>query len=104
MIQPRTKFGVGVANGLIYALGGCKEMTARPGTMLDSVECYDPANNTWSLKQSMPVKRVGLAVATVGHYIYALGGIAAIGAEFVGPSNSVDVYDTLDDTWKEGVP
>ncbi len=39
-----------------------------------SVECYDPEREMWSFVSEMETPRSGLVLATVDHYLYAVGG------------------------------
>ena len=39
-----------------------------------SVECYDPELEEWSFVSEMETPRSGLVLATVDHYLYAIGG------------------------------
>ena len=39
-----------------------------------SVECYDPEMEEWSFVSEMETPRSGLVLATVDHYLYAIGG------------------------------
>jgi len=41
---------------------------------LDTVEAYDPEENTWTAVAGMTTKRDGLGVAAVGATLYAVGG------------------------------
>lgn len=94
--NPRSE-GVGVDHGgLIYCLGG------RP--VLDVVEVYDPTANTWTTLESMPTARAGLAAATKGSRIYAVGGRTG-GSPCTGAILDVaEVYDIPTDTWASVTP
>src|ERR1044071_5718360 len=49
MPTARGDFGVGVINGVLYAVGGQDSSGA-----LATVEAYDPLTDTWTTKTSMP--------------------------------------------------
>jgi hypothetical protein len=51
MPTPRTEFGVATVNNKIYAIGGYS------GSVLRTVEEYDPATDTWTRKADMPTPR-----------------------------------------------
>lgn len=70
MNVPRHSFGSAVLNGKWYVAGGMDSA----GRVLDSVEEYDPATNTWRLEAPMPSPRVHLALGAVGDRLFALGG------------------------------
>jgi len=52
MCQKRMDVGVGVLDGIIYAVGGNDGYTD-----LNSVEAYSPSTNAWTLVASMHKKR-----------------------------------------------
>ncbi|HET7790186.1 MAG TPA: kelch repeat-containing protein, partial [Gemmatimonadales bacterium] len=59
-----------VVGGILYAVCGFDAT----GTTLNTVEAYDPATDTWTVKASMPTQREGLAVAALKGLLYAVGG------------------------------
>src|SRR5437773_1923428 len=61
MLTPDVEFGVGVMNGILYAVGAV-------------VQAYDPVANSWTTKASMPTRRGGLGVGVVNGVLYAVGG------------------------------
>lgn len=60
MISARSSFGITVSRGRIYCLGGFSG-----GSILNTVEKYNPRTNTWHCVQSMQLRRFGLVAATV---------------------------------------
>lgn len=94
MPTPRTEFGVVTVNNKIYAIGGYS------GSVLRTVEEYDPATDTWTRKADMPTARRQLVVTTVNNRIYAIGGV-----NFTSDPNSLvysystEEYDPATDTW-----
>ncbi|MGI8736460.1 MAG: kelch repeat-containing protein [Candidatus Eremiobacter antarcticus] len=72
MPTPRQDMGVGVINGVLYAVGGVSTPGVDEGS--SAVEAYDPSTNSWTSKMSMPTARFGLAVPVVGASLYAVGG------------------------------
>lgn len=71
MPTPRTEFGVATVNNKIYAIGGY----SNSGSVLRTVEEYDPATDTWTRKADMPTPRRQLIVVSVNNKIYAIGGV-----------------------------
>lgn len=69
MPTPRTEFGVATVNNKIYAIGGYS------GSVLRTVEEYDPATDIWTRKADMPTPRRQLIVVSVNNKIYAIGGV-----------------------------
>ena len=95
MPTPRTEFGVATVNNKVYAIGGYS------GSVLRTVEEYDPATDTWTRKADMPTARRQLVVAVVNNKIYVIGGV-----NFTSDVNSLtysyatEEYDPGTDTWK----
>ena len=80
MPTPRWYLGAGVANGLLYAVGGHMVISEYEIDVLATVEAYDPKTNTWATVPPMPTPRHELAVAVVGDTLHALGGRAPSGS------------------------
>ena len=64
---------VGVANGIVYAIGGFDTLSHPVAT----VEAYDPSTDQWSTVAPLPTARARRAVAVVNGIVYAIGGFAA---------------------------
>jgi N-acetylneuraminic acid mutarotase len=96
----RGGLGVAVVNGKIYAIGGSTDDGNWPanGGLVGTNEQYDPATDTWTLKEPMPTPRYGFAIATYQNKIYCIGGKnnAITGAN--------EVYDPATDTWETKTP
>jgi N-acetylneuraminic acid mutarotase len=92
MPTPRANLGVGVVNGIVFAVGG----QHLGGTILSTVEAYDPATDTWTTKAPMPTARYGLGVAVVGGVLYAVGGVGADGSSVL---PTLEAYNAANDTW-----
>lgn len=94
MPTPRTEFGVATINNKIYAIGGYS------GSVLRTVEEYDPATDTWTHKADMPTPRRQLIVVSVNNKIYAIGGV-----NFSSDPNSLiysystEEYNPATNTW-----
>ncbi len=54
MPTERARLGIGVVNGILYAVGGSS------GGAVNTVEAYDPATDRWTTKSPMPTPRLGL--------------------------------------------
>jgi len=63
MSVPRNRVGVAVMDGLLYAVGGSAGVEYH-----NSVECYDPDQDTWTSVKPMHIKRLGVGVAVVNRY------------------------------------
>ncbi len=66
----RAGFAVGVANQILYAVGGFNGS----GTALNVVEAYDPSRNVWTTKTSLPVDWFPAGLGVVKGILYAVGG------------------------------
>ena len=98
MQTERTDLAVGVVNGKIYSIGGEEHWTGGY-TYLNTVEEYDPMNNTWTSKSPMPTARSELAIGVVGGKIYVIGGKNGIKL-----LNTVEEYDPMNDNWTSKSP
>ncbi|XP_014677415.1 PREDICTED: kelch-like protein 3 [Priapulus caudatus] len=71
MSTRRSSVGVGVVNGLLYAVGGYDGVSRQ---CLPSVECYHPALNKWTHVVEMSARRSGAGVGVLDGLLYAVGG------------------------------
>jgi CSLREA domain-containing protein len=96
MPQPRSDFGVGVVNGILYVLGGLGGPGGWgvAGPIIGAVDAYDPITNTWTSKANMPTKRRDFGVAVVNGIIYVMGGTTPSGG-----SLTMDAYDPATNSW-----
>ncbi len=86
------------ANGKIYVAGGVSN--EYPTTRYASLEEYDPAANTWTVRAPMAAAREYLTmVAAADGRIYAIGGITSAGV--VG---TVEQYDPATNVWTTKSP
>jgi len=88
MQTSRYSLGVVSMNGKIYGIGGNNGSTS-----LDTVEEYDPINDSWTTKASMHIARDSFGIVTVNGKIYVIGGYN--GNEL----SSVEEYDPLTNIW-----
>ena len=61
---------------------------------MNSVECYHPENDEWTEVSPMQICRSGPGVASIGQYIYVIGGY-----DGVKQIDTVERYDTESDAW-----
>jgi formylglycine-generating enzyme required for sulfatase activity/N-acetylneuraminic acid mutarotase len=59
-----------------------------------SIWIFTTGTSAWVTKASMPTGRTGMGIAVVNNLIYVFGG-----ADNVGPTATLDVYDPGTDTW-----
>ncbi|XP_043244358.1 kelch-like ECH-associated protein 1B isoform X2 [Amphibalanus amphitrite] len=69
MMVERSRLGVGVLDGYLYAVGGSNGQEC-----LSSIERYCPDREFWAQLRPMATPRTGLGVAVVNRLMYALGG------------------------------
>lgn len=90
----------------IFAIGGSRRITFESSSyhvFVDTVECFDPINNSWSTCSNMPTERAGAGVATVSGSIYVIGGSDNNGnslhtVECYNPSLDLFLKNDLSDT------
>jgi N-acetylneuraminic acid mutarotase len=74
LAEPRSDFGVAVADNRLVAVGGLSS-----GKVLNSVAAFDRATQTWASLPAMTTARHGMVVAAVGSNVYAMGGSTGVG-------------------------
>ena len=96
MSTPRNGIGVGVVDGLVYAVGG--DTDAGNAGFLASVEAYDPLTNTWVARAPMPTPRNEVGVGVVDGILYAVGGYNGV------YHSTVEAYNPVTNTWSPRAP
>ncbi|XP_002732022.1 kelch repeat and BTB domain-containing protein 12-like [Saccoglossus kowalevskii] len=86
-----------VVNRRLYVIGG-NDISVHIGNhrqeVKSSVFMYDPDEGCWSEKCEMNTHRLGLGLAEVGGFLYAVGGVSNVTRE-----RSVEKYDPDTDCW-----
>ncbi|PWU21135.1 MAG: hypothetical protein C5B50_02410 [Verrucomicrobia bacterium] len=95
MPTARASHGVGVVNGILYAVGG-----ATPAGALSTVEAYDPVADAWTTKAPMPTARYALSITVLNGLLYAVGGVDTAGNYLP----TVEVYNPATDAWATLAP
>lgn len=100
MPEPKQQHGCEALDGLVYVAGGASVTSGNPVT--NSVFSYNPADNTWTAKASVPVATQSPVFRAVGTKLYYIGG-KAVSAACV---TNVYEYDPDLDSWtaKTGMP
>jgi hypothetical protein len=88
MPTPRSSFGIAVYQNQIYCIGGYT--VGFTATAVNEV--YDPANDEWLTKASIPTAVSSYASAVVDNKIYVI------------TSNLNQIYDAENDSWSLGAP
>ena len=101
MPTPRSDLTASVVNDKIYLVGGKKYSSTDPYFVETNVnEVYDPENNTWTTKASIPTAVYGYASATINGKIYIIGGSNNPSSTQNGVLiNANQVYDPQTDSW-----
>ncbi|TKS79239.1 Kelch-like protein 18 [Collichthys lucidus] len=89
MRTARSRVGVAVINGLLYAIGGYDGQSR-----LSTVEVYNPETDSWTRVSSMNSQRSAMGTVVTDGHIYVCGG-------YDGKSslNSVECYSPETDRW-----
>lgn len=84
----------------IYMFGGAAGMSDDPKTqILNTVEVYDPKNDSWSFRKPMPTPRFDhTAILAADGRIYIMGGAEAYGEI----SSAVHIFDPATGSWEQG--
>ncbi|MCR8633514.1 Kelch repeat-containing protein [Paenibacillus radicis (ex Xue et al. 2023)] len=97
----RAKFGIAqstqVYDGKIYVIGGLVSLNSP----VDDLEVYNPKNDSWTMKSSLPKPLWGAATSIFGGKIYTFGGSENEGNRTV---NNVYEYDIQGNTWATKQP
>ncbi|TMW52279.1 hypothetical protein DOY81_002612 [Sarcophaga bullata] len=94
MSMMRSRVGVAVMDGKLYAFGGFNG-----SERLSTVEVYDPKKNVWSQGSAMNCKRSAVGVAALNDCIYVCGGYDGVTS-----LNTVECYCPNTDIWKTVAP
>ena len=102
MPTARQGLSTSVVNGKIYAIGGAESSSASYANTekFSTVEEYDPATDTWTIKSPMPTARGWHSANLVDGKIYIIGGARAA-TPAGGHVVTVEVYDPATDIWSQ---
>lgn len=81
----------------LFAIGGSGPPVFEDDPYLDLCECYDPEKDEWRVVAPMSVRRSGMRVASLGGYLYTIGGFSASDTKALAV---VDRYDPMTDSWR----
>jgi N-acetylneuraminic acid mutarotase len=102
MPTARYRFGIAVVENKIYAIGGVGVNPTQHGVLATN-EVYDPASDTWDIKEPMPSPRCDFAVAVYDNKIYTFGGRINPTEYGYNPEDYLgvtEVYNPKTDTWE----
>jgi N-acetylneuraminic acid mutarotase len=92
-----------VVDGKVYLIGGSRNWAPYAYQFFSWNWMYDPANDSWSERASIPLGVSGYASCVVDDKIYVIGG-AYNYSGYAYYTDRVQIYDPRTDGWSEGVP
>jgi len=95
---PRHDLGAHAVNGKIYTLSGIRREGLFITLRFGATEVYDPANDSWTTKASIPTRVWGYASTVADNKIYVIGGWNMTPSGW-SSAKSNQVYDPETDTW-----
>ncbi len=101
MPTPRTDLSANVVNDKIYLIGGKESSNTDPYFTSSKLnEVYDPANDSWTTKATMPTAAYGYGSAVINGKIYVVGGSTNdAGQQSSTFTDFNQVYDPQTDSW-----
>lgn len=99
MQERRSRFATVAYGGKLYAIGGIEVDPEGLYANLSSIECFDPALQTWSTITGMKVPRHGHGAVAAGDKIFITGGFTANGQ-----TGFSEMYDLASGKWEEPAP
>ncbi len=94
----RYSFSAATYNGKLYTWGGCTGSGGCATAMINTMDIFDFATNTWSTGATGGTARYGAAATVYNGKIYFFAGCSS------GPTarNIIDIYDIASNTWSTG--
>jgi N-acetylneuraminic acid mutarotase len=101
MPTPRADLCADVVNDTIYLIGGKRYVSTAPFFNETNInEAYDPVNDSWTTKASIPMPVQGYASAVVNGKIYVMGGsLESLSLDNTLLTAANQVYDTQNNNW-----
>lgn len=90
--SPRSNMAVTTFEEKIIIIGGHSD-----SGVLDAVEAYDPATNTWTALKRKPTAVYDASAALIGEKIYVPGGTTSSGI----PTSIVEVFNPRKNSWEK---
>lgn len=97
--MPRVESASAVIGGRLYVFGGFINEDLE---ITNTVEVYNPSNNTWSYRTPMPVALGHTGFTVVEGKVWLVAGFA--GNHPGTPTDVVQIYDPVANTWSMGPP
>jgi len=101
MPTPRADLNANLVNDNIYLIGGKKYSSTTPFFNETNInEVYNPSNDSWSTKTSVPTPVQGYASTVFNGKIYVMGGsLQSLSLENTLTTDATQVFDPQNDTW-----
>jgi len=97
MPTPRFALQANVVNGRIYLIGGYVPDNSGLGAISSLNEVYDPATDSWTTEEPLPIATSDYPSAVVDNKIYVIGGLSS------NPRSDLNqIYDVESGVWSEG--
>jgi len=94
-----------VLDGKIHVIGGRDGTTPGSGSPLAAHEVFDPGENSWSTKASLPTAVMDdYACVALDGKIYVFGGADIEEEEVLTVTGATQIYDPSEDGWTSGAP
>jgi N-acetylneuraminic acid mutarotase len=103
----RTEVAVAELNGKIYVVGGFAEpdvSNALDYGISKAVEVYDPMTDSWTTTTPLPEGRHHVGIASLGGYLYVVGGYSQSLFSVWEPVVTVYRYDPATTRWEDLAP
>jgi N-acetylneuraminic acid mutarotase len=101
---PRANLSAAELDGFAYAVGGLGADVDGETPMLDVVERYDPAADSWETCPALPAPRVAPGVVGLDGLLYVVGGEVVDAAGNWDVTGSVIAYDPVGGAWRNLAP
>jgi len=96
-LTSRAAASAAVIDGKLYVAGGCINSDCRIG-LVNTLEVFDLATNSWSTLAPMPTARFNAAAGVINGRLYLAGG--GIACPPCGSLDVVESYDPVTNTWR----
>jgi N-acetylneuraminic acid mutarotase len=97
MPTPRFALQANVVNDKIYLIGGYIPDNSGLGAISSLNEVYDPATDSWTIEEPLPIATSDYPSAVVDNEIYVIGGLSS------NPRSDLNqIYDAESGVWSEG--
>jgi len=93
-----------LGDGRVLVAGGITGARQFPSPGLNTVEIYDPANDTWTTAAPMKHQRWGHSAVLAGGKVLVAGGFAVRSGQSELALTSAELYDPTEKTWTEVGP